>query len=385
MIQINNYASIHKANSIPFIELQEVNNISSFNNEINTFECNLELNIGYQISQVYSKLDKPCVQLKSNYKYNNLYLRKEDGTIELVPFLQKSSNLNKEIQLSGFRTSRNGKVALAFNIGNLYDPLTGDIIGTYDYVNKTIPFSRTGNTIELIGYGNFTVAYSDYSTTSNSVILIMEEDDPGVLSVPNIFYCNYNIIDYDVYEAYLDLTNQEGLIDLYIECADSSGLLRTFQSENIEVEEDSNVKQNYLPIYYYNLDNRNLVYDYKLINFCRFYCIQFYRTILQETELNIADNTVDLYKSDVNFGKKIVFDNLTENQTKALSYALSSDAVFIRGIGYVLRGDVSLDNIENTNLYTLEAELIETNIIFKLDNPRISLIDYLIPITIPES
>jgi len=47
---------------------------------------------------------------------------------------------------------------------------------------------------------------------------------------------------------------------------------------------------------------------------------------------------------------------------RKLVVALSCENLFINGIGYVKDGNVSSENIDNTNLYEVKATLIKTNV-----------------------
>ena len=136
-------------------------------------------------------------------------------------------------------------------------------------------------------------------------------------------------------------------------------------------------------IHCYNQDNKDLFYKYGLINQLRVRYSDLERYIKDESEININHDSSQLIKSFLNFGYKFSFENLTTKQLDILNISLSSENIFINGIGYIKDGAPSIEKIENTNIYSLETQMLKTNVELNLTNPRLSLLDYLIPRKFP--
>jgi hypothetical protein len=82
----------------------------------------------------------------------------------------------------------------------------------------------------------------------------------------------------------------------------------------------------------------------------------------QEGEVNITDLITSVTESSVNEGDKFFFEEVTKSMMRKLVIALNCENVFINGIGYVRNGEIEKENTQSTNLYTVIAPMIKTNI-----------------------
>ena len=83
---------------------------------------------------------------------------------------------------------------------------------------------------------------------------------------------------------------------------------------------------------------------------------------LQESEINITDLTSSVTDSSTHEMDKISFDEVEKGRMRQLVVALGCENLFVNGIGYIKNGAVDVENLPNTNMYSISVELLKTNI-----------------------
>lgn len=374
------YFEIPKSNAIPFVLIQSIDEERTFNNDENLFQCDNLSPFAYSEDVLFQKKDRPSLQIKSNYKTLEVYLRKEDETQQEILMSKKSSNLSKFEKLDCIAYSHSSnRLAVYFESGNTYNE-SGIVNGTHDLQGNLPDFARIGNYVEIDNLGTFQISSILIDYDINKKIIIFEEeyiDEQIETSASSI----YDILPFEVYEHYFNFKDlEEGYYDIYIKATSSSGFVKEYLSENIFIKENH---EQTISIHYYGSENKDLFYKYGLINQLRVRYSDLERYIKDESEININDDLAQLIKSFVNFGYEFNFEDLTTKQLDILILCLSSESVFINGIGYIKDSSPSYEKIKNTNIYNLKARMLKTNFKLNLSNPRLSLLDFLIPIYIP--
>ena len=374
------YLEIPKSNAIPFVLIQSIDEEKTFNNDENLFQCDNLSPFAYSEDVLFQKKDRPALQIKSSYKTLEVYLRREDETQQEILMSKKSSNLSKFEKLDCVAYSHSSeRLAVYFQSGNTYNE-SGIVNGTHELQGNLPDFARIGNYVEIDNLGTFQISSILIDYDINKKIIIFEEeytDEQIETSASSI----YDILPFEIYEHYFDFKNlEEGYYDVYVKATSNSGLVKEYLSENIFIKE--NHEQTF-SIHYYGSDNKDLFYKYGLINQLRAKYSDLERYIKDESEINVNDDLAQLIKSFLNFGYKFSFENLTTKQLDILTTAFSSESVFVNGIGYIKDGSPTPEKTENTNIYNLEMNMLKTNFELNLENPRVSLIDFLIPNTIP--
>ena len=376
-----NYLNISKANAINFVQVKELDNVDSFRNEDNLFQYENLVNFPYSENLLFNKKDKPALQIKSNRDKLQVFLRYEDSQTEEILMYKKSNNLNVFSKLDcKVYSYMNSKLAIYFDSGNEYDE-NGDVKSEYE-LNGNLPiFAKIGGFIEVGGFGLFEVSNIILDSSINKKVVIFEETYVGE-AVDSVATSIYDLLNYNIYEHYFNLTNlKDGLYDIYIKASDSdNNNVLEYLSENIHVLDEH---YGTLSIHYYEDNNKDLFYQYDLINQLRVEYSDITRFNVEENEININDNIANSIKSSLNFGDRFLFEDLTTKQLDTMSIALSSESVFINGIGYIKNGSLNIEKQERTNIYSLEVEMLKTNVELNLTNPRLSLLDYLIPRKFP--
>ena len=128
-------ALISKVNPINFIQAEEVNGVTVFKNDSNSFNYNGFNDLSYCNDTVFENKDSTMLQLKSTYKNITAKLRFESGLVgdEVnIDFIKKSNNFSRYENLDCiYYQHASGKLAIYFNSGNTYNSL-GVVTGTYD-------------------------------------------------------------------------------------------------------------------------------------------------------------------------------------------------------------------------------------------------------------
>ena len=156
--------------------------------------------------QPFNLGDVVKTQIKTNYRDLELNIIDCDGSVveTLVPELKIQNVGLKDKRDCVIKPGLPGKVNLAFVTGNIYDPITGDVISTYFIGNGRLPsFAQVGMTIELNTTSVTGVYLAEaiiFDTSINSWVIqidgifISAQESGTALSV-------YDIEQFDIYEV----------------------------------------------------------------------------------------------------------------------------------------------------------------------------------------
>jgi hypothetical protein len=357
------FAMISKANPLNFIQLEDIEGVNIFKNDSNSFGYDGFENIKYCDNTIFDNKDSTSMQIKSNFANITAKFRFESDLVAdeiVIDFVKKSDNLSKYENLDCvYYKHKSGKLAIYFNSGNTYNSL-GAIIGTYE-LNGNLPnFAKIGNVINLDGIGAFAIYNVIKDSDINKKVILLDELYNGALTVSKI-ECLYDLLNFDVFEAEVSFALFEvGLWDAAVELSNDENDKVTFQSENIDIQEEH---KNSINIISYNSlkNNRDVFYKYGIRFFSKFYYSHVEGYTKEESEININDNSAGSIKSILNFGDQFLFEGLTKKQMEQLSIVLSSEFVFINGVGYLKDGDLDIENEEGTNVYSIKAKMLKTN------------------------
>jgi hypothetical protein len=378
------FINIPKANAIPFVSIETVDEINVFENDENLFDCDYLNCFSYSEDILFQNKDIPSLQIKSNYQVLKVYLRSEQGLNKELRMVKKSNYLNRFGKLDCLAYSHySGRLAIYFDSGNIYNE--SDVVtGTHELNGNLPEFAIIGNLVSVNGLGTFNVSSILIDNEINKKIIIFEEEYLGEEVVTSAS-CIYDFLNFEVYEHYFDFSElQEGYYDVHIKATSESGFVKEFLSENLYIKEKH---EKTICAHYYNKDNKDLFYKFGLINQLRVRYSDIERYSKDDSELNVNDDLAQLIKSHLNFGYIFKFEDLTTKQIDILKIMFSSENVFVNGIGYIKDGSPSYEKQENTNIYNLESTMLKTN--EKLDlgdrksTPDSLEADYFIPEILP--
>tara|TARA_R110000851_G_scaffold132988_3_gene267598 strand:+ start:295 stop:1443 length:1149 start_codon:yes stop_codon:yes gene_type:complete len=378
----NNYLEVPVSNSIPFVKVEDADNLIIFNNDSNLFSFENQNKISYASNFIYEKKDIPSLQIKSNFDNIQAFLRKEDETEEEIFLLKKSNNLDKFQKMDCIAYPHSsGRLAIYFETGDYYDE-NNVVLSSYSLNGNLPEFAKIGNYVQIDSLGFHEIISILIDTDINKKIIIFDQAYAIGGNTLTIISSTYNLLDFEVYEYYFNFNEkEEGYYDVHIKASSSDQQKEeNLLSENFLIQEKH---ENTQSISYYNNDNRDMFYFYKIRNNLRVLFSEIERYVKQESEINIDDDNAQIIKSFLNFGYNFIVEDLTQKEADILLVAICSENVFINGFGYIKDGEPSLEKTERTNIYKLDFKMIKTNIKLNQSSIRFQLIDLLIPSTIP--
>lgn len=353
------YFAVSKANAFNFVRIEEIDGNEIFQNQENTFYRDCSLGVNYKIPAIFNRRDKAVIQIKTNNQDVSLFLRKTGEADVELPLVKMSDNLDKFSSLDCFAYEHSsGKMALYYTEGNTYNEL-GEVTGQY-VLNGNVPgFARKDNYVEVGNLGTYKIDAVLIDSVQNKKVIILNTIHVGGL-IPTKSSSVYNLLTYDIYQYEFDLYVLEGIYDLLFKTTPLNGVEQLYLSENFDVQDEH---RNSVQILYYNnpSNNRSIFYKYGVRNVLRHELTEKESYFLQENEININDNSVRSIKSFLNKGDRYLFDDLTTNQMETLVIALSCEYIFINGISYTKDGEINIEQVSNTNLYSVEAKLLKNN------------------------
>lgn len=265
------------------------------------------------------------------------------------------------------------KSIIYFTSGTLFDE-AGDPIGSYSLNGNLPDFAIIGQKVEITGYGIMEiddVIYLD-SIGRKAIVVnaVFQETAPTQYIIKSQYnILNYNIFDFDIIWGIYS----EGVYDILITFEDDDFDTKYYLSENINAKD---VHENTVAIRAFNTNNRDIFYKYDITHFFRVPVLSINTLIKDDVENNITDTSVDLVRSTVNEGNIFLFDEMVREHLIKLSIALSSEYVFIDGEGYTKSDSFAFEQIENTNLQTMTAQMLKNGLNYNNLNEYETGIDF---------
>ena len=325
-------------------------------------------NVVYEERVIFRDSDKIRIQFKSNYADHNVFVNDcEDGATGYNPTIEKmSNNLGLYESLTCvLHNLTGGRSGLYFDAGSVID-INDSIIGEYELFGNLPDSATVGNFVDIVGYGTYRVVDIIYDRELDRRLMVFDLNYTGGDDAVTM-KCHYNLLPFEVYEFDVDFGSPiikpgENIVRLRIQFLDNLYDEQNWYSEYCLVLEGDEYNYNkYVSINYYGSNNRNVFYLYGLSHFIRAE-IQSTNAIIDDSnEIVKGDSNTYVSESIVNKGINIVFSEVTYRVMLKIVLALSSESVFVNGLGYVKKEGVSLENIANTNLYKISCELLSTN------------------------
>ena len=352
-----NIIDISKENSLTFKRQQDIdNNLIPINNE-NSFDNLLGNSINYCQEALFSNTDQTRIQLKSSFENITVTFRDENLNETNIPINQRTDNINKYKSMDCIMDYYTDEQSIIyFTSGKTYNEL--DVaIGTYNLNGNLPDFAIIGEYIDLDTYGSLEILDIIYFDSINKYCLIVGTKYLQTIPTKLIVRSKYSILPFNVFDFdILWSVHGNGIYDVLITFEDDTFDTEYYLSENIYIDD---YHFNTIGIRYYNDNNRSIFYKFEIEHFIRIPIIGWEMVIKDDVENNITDSSVDIVKSTVNEGAKIIFDELTSDQLLKVSIALSCEYVFINNIGFTKSQPFSFEPVKNTNMQSLVAEMLK--------------------------
>lgn len=354
------YISISKANSLYFYKQEDTDGITKFKNDTNTVSLSNKGTINYCSESLFENKDETRIQLKSSFDGLIITLRSEDGTNYNLPYNQRTDNLNKFRSLDCVMDYYTGEKSIVyFNSGNEYNE-AGAVIDTYSLSGNLPDFAIIGEIVELPGYGVLEIDDVIYLDSINKRCIVVNVPFAGNLPTTLIIKSLYNVLNYNIFDFDIIWSlYSAGTYDVLIEFTDAVFPNEFYLSENINLKEEH---LGTVHIRAFNTNNRDIFYKYDIYPTIRVPVFDTYYVVKDEIENNITDNSVEVVRSIINEGTSFTFDELSRENGIKLALFLSCEFVFIDGIGYAKSDALSFEPIEGTNLQTMVAIMLKTQI-----------------------
>ena len=325
----------------------------------------------YDERLIYREEDLVTIQFKSNYDYHAVSIQNSEGdAISLVPVVEKKSqNLNLFESLSEAKlfSYGNGVSAIYYVDGSVYNE-AGAIIDTCE-LNGNLPDSAyIGNKVEISGgVGIHEIVNIVYDEDKDKMLLIFNFSTSTTTAFDVVTRAYYDLLPYEIYEFDLDFSQvviHGGLaneVRVRLQATDDLYDEVNFYSEYITILEDfTGGLDKYVALNYWNDNNRDIFYTYGITHFFRAEILKSNALIEDSAEIIKGDNATYMSESNVSTGISISFSEVTYRVMLKIVLALSSESLFVNGIGYVKKDSVSVKPIENTNLYSIDCDLLSS-------------------------
>lgn len=363
---------VSEANSISFSKNEQWDSLQNgiFKNPNNVLATtDLQQNL-YRERLIFREEDEVRIQFKSNYEYHDIFVEDCEGdAVGYTPTIEKmSNNLNLFESLDcKLHTLSNTTAGIYFDSGNYYNE-AGVVLGNYELFGNLPDSAIIGNIVHIPTYGVFQVQDIIYKSDINKKLMVFEMNYQSTTDASVVMRCNYNLLDYEIYEFNIDFSypiiksGLEKLIRIRIQATDDLfDEINHYSEYSIILDEDRYDQNKYVGINYYGTNNRSVFYAYGITHFIRAEILFINSVIDDDSELVMGDLNTYVSESTVHKGISIKFSEVTYRLMMKLSLALSSEFLFINGLGYAKDKGLKVEPIENTNLYTIECELVSTN------------------------
>lgn len=352
---------ISEANSIRWANRVVWGDCGNYKNDFNTLSCEADVPLPKKEIQQFQTCDKITTQFKSNYSNNGYSINGFGYPVRKVTeFMHQKDRRDARLCNLGDGSERTG---IYFLSGDLYDYDTGDVIGTYA-LNGALPaWAKIGKYVELPGGYWYVIEDIIYLDDKDADVLVINTGSAPVIDVDVIVGALYNLQDYEIYEFEIDFfgyMNQQ--IQVKITATDPYFDTVVFLSELIDVKIRH---QNTIEVKYYNENNNDIYYASGIINKFRLPIERVDAVPVQETENYNTDTGTILLSSDIRKSRLFTFGDVTEQMMWKLVFALSEQIVTLDGVYYV-KQSIEVDGaLEDTNLYTVKATMIQSNSAFR--------------------
>lgn len=362
---------------LPYFELSELNSFhfalqedSEFENFYNTLSFQESgLNTG-DFGHFVKKKDNHTIQFRSSYETHTCTLIDSSNNQINVPVVKKSNNINVFDSREAYVKFYDGNyVGVYFNGGEVYDPVTGDVIGVNTFVKRVPSFYKVGmfirlsNSLLILDWYQITdIFYDDelkaWVALTNFIATGGNDFGKGKALV------NYNQLPYEVYEFYIDFENYEGCYQLNLEV---EGFDTSFNycSERLDVRDDFPKTHE---IRYSNTENNEINYQTGITHLLRlpyFEMVQYIPDI--EVNSNRTDTKITHLRGKNTDKFSYTFNRIPGPVLQTLTRAIVLDKLFVNGVGYT-DPELEVEKLGNTNLYDATVILTPNNEQFVSDS-----------------
>ena len=358
------YFKVSESNSFLFTDI----NSSVNKNDSNSTSCQNVNNYKYEEVQLYNTTDVIKTQFKSGHTIIDAFITDSSGLSTNLPLTKIQTNKGKTGSYSAWQYDYKGtgQLAIYYTTGSFYIYGTNTIDGVHALNGELPEYAIIGQVVEELFGNSYNITGIVYDEDVDSNVILTDGIWGGV-DTNVIMQSAYDVQPYDRYEFEVDFSLY-GVGEYYVEIKNnSSGVGRANSlTEKIKVQV---VSEKTLEIIYYNDDDSDILYSTGIQHKIRLPYDKVVATSENDNEYIITDNSVNLVDSDIDDKNSFFFTEMTTAKMRKSKIALSSENVTINDINYVSDGTLTESNIDNTNMYSLEAVMIKTGVNTYVEQP----------------
>lgn len=352
------YFLMPKANSIRFKNNIVWSDCANYKTDENTLSCESTAKLPHREIQRFQSCDIITTQFRSSFTENTAKVIDEDGNETAYLVALKSNNMG----LKDSRDARkynlgDGKTAIYFTSGNLYDFDTGTDTGNDYTLNGSLPEWAVPGTQMKIDSEWFIIEDILFNEEIVAEVIVYSSNYTGP-DVAVISGSVYNRENYEEYEFTIDMVaflNKN--IQVVVDAVDDSftDIQQISECINIKVRQEGTEEFTYK-----NTTNTDINYSYGIEHKLRLLVEKVSATPNDESETHLTDTDALLLTSEIHEGDTILFSPLTTEMMRKVVQMFAHDTVKRNGISYVKNGAVEVKGpLEDTNLYDVTANLIK--------------------------
>lgn len=351
------YFHLPESNSIRFANRVTFGDCGNYKNDFNTLSCEADVPLPYKEIQQFQSCDVITTQFKSNYTTNAVSVNGVEFPLtKKTSFMRRKDKRDAVLCNLGDGSTRTG---IYFNSGNLYDYDTGADIGDYT-LNGALPeWGKSGNFVKHPNGNWYLIEDVVYLESKSADVLVISTGVAPIFDFNTQVSSFYNIQNYEVYEFTIDFVAYiNNTVQVVITATDAYFDNIEFASELISVKVRH---ENTIEIQYSNDENTDVYYATGITNKIRMPIERVDGAPIDETETYNTDTGTILLSTDVRKSDVFTFGDMTKQMMWKVVQALSHKNVTLDGVPYV-KQSIEVDGaLEETNLYTVKATMIQSN------------------------
>lgn len=379
------YAVVPKANPMRMIR-QTTYKYNTLENTLYHYEDYLGENNPFY-AQPYENSDGVIVtQFHTNYDtiIANI-LDCENNIIRSLTPQRKTNNIGLSDKRDAIAYNKgNNQTGIYFTTGNVYDPVTDDVIDIYSLNGQLPEYGIIGNTLTLSGAlaGSYIIKQVVYDANLQARILVIDYVWTSANSSEAIIVtCNYNRQPYETYEFYVDLGETPFLNGVYYNqllLTDSGGTYPglVFNSELYYVKE-THKRTNF--VQYYNSDDSGIDYSTGYVGAIRLKSLDPYNKISPAGELSNYEDTnneLTLLNSRTAIDGTMFIQEVPRYMVEKLRLIIGHEEIYINGEKWSANEGIEVQDFDKYSLRNVNIKFRRNNYNeyntnnIELDGPR---------------
>lgn len=363
--EITPYFEISQLNSLRFTKQVSFDSYSNQKTPKNTLSYQEKGVNSRTFFHLFQFIDAIRVQFKSSYESHEIKLFGCDESETTILPVKRTSYLDFIDHRSAGAVDYNGFLTVYFGQGNLLDPNSFSIIGTYDLGQYTPDFLPVGKTILIETTTTFETEITNLVWLENEQVYGLQTNTP-YSTIPQgiIIKTQYNKFEYEIYEFDIDFYHfSKGKYQVEIKAVDPNFEDQTYLSERIDLRayhEDTHL------IICENESSNQINYSWGIQHLLRLpYERELTYSPSGENEVHKTDSNTFLIDSDTYENYEVTFKPLPTGMAIRLTMLFSLTTIFIDSRSYVAENKPEAERLEDSNLYSIKAKVVLSNQVYK--------------------